>query len=431
MPHSDSFAGKDYWKTTSYFTRRGVVCVMDAHDSRFETRAVTEGEDPDGAGDVVSPIHLASTFALPELDLDMRLEDVDPGQGQFLYSRLNNPTRYALEQRLAALEGGEHAFAFASGTSAIATAAMAVVEPGDHVVAFDDLYAGTTRMLETLFRDRLDVDVSFVDATDPQHVADAMRPETTFVWLETPTNPMIKLCDVEAIAEMVGDDAVVGVDNTFASPYFQQPLEMGADVVAHSTTKFINGHSDSVGGALVTDHEELAEEVAFLQQVGLGNVLAPFDAYLVLRGTKTLPVRMRQHEANAQVLAEFLQDHDRVAAVHYPGLESHPQHELASRQMSGYGGVLSFELDGEMTDAKAFLEALEEFTLAVSLGGVESLVEHPAGMTHEPIPRETRLEHGITDTLVRVSVGIEHIDDLVADLERGFEALGKSITADD
>jgi len=247
--------------------------------------------------------------------------------------------------------------------------------------------------------------------------------------METPTNPLLKLCDVAAIADIAHDvDARLGVDNTFLSPFFQNPLALGADLVAHSTTKYLNGHSDSVGGALVTDDESFADDVAFLQQVGLGDVLAPFDAYLVLRGTKTLASRMRDHEANAMAIAEFLEDHDDVTAVHYPGLESHPQHELARDQTSGYGGILSFELDGDFADAKRFLEALEEFSLAVSVGGVESLVELPAGMTHEPIPEAEREAQGITDSLVRMSVGIEHVEDLVADLERGFGAMhGQSV----
>ena len=392
---------------------------------RFSTLAVSEGEEPtwEGVGDAVSPIHLASTFALPELDPDMSLEELDPDSGDYVYSRLSNPTRNALEHRLAALEGGEHAFAFSSGTSAISSLALAVVTPGDHIVAFEDLYGGTRRLLEDLFDERLDVEVTFVDATDPDNVADAMRPETEFVWMETPTNPLMQLCDIEAIAEVVGDDAVFGVDNTFSSPYFQQPLELGADVVAHSTTKYINGHSDSVGGAVITDDVDLAEQIEFLQQVGLGDMLPPFDSYMVMRGVKTLPVRMRQHEANAQVIAEYLEDHDLVTDVFYPGLESHPQHELASEQMSGYGGILSFELDGDMSDARPFLESLEVFTLAVSLGGVESLIELPAGMTHEPLDPEEREARGITDSLIRISVGIEDIDDLVEDLDRGFEAM--------
>jgi cystathionine gamma-lyase len=394
-------------------------------NKRFATLAVSEGEEPtwDGVGDAVKPIHMASTFALPELDPEMSLEDLDPDAGDYVYSRLSNPTRNALENRLAALEGAEHGFAFSSGTSAISSLALAVVTPGDHIVAFEDLYGGTRRLLEDLFDERLGVEVTFVDATDPENVADAMRPETEFVWMETPTNPLMQLCDVEAIADIVGDDAVFGVDNTFSSPYFQQPLELGADVVAHSTTKYINGHSDSVGGAVMTNDEELAEMIEFLQQVGLGDMLPPFDSYMVMRGVKTLPVRMRQHEANAQVIAEYLEDHDMVSDVFYPGLESHPQHELASEQMSGYGGILSFELDGDMSDARAFLESLEVFTLAVSLGGVESLIELPAGMTHEPLDPEEREARGITDSLIRVSVGIEDIDDLIEDLDRGFEAM--------
>lgn len=410
---------------------------MDEHTRRFETVAVSEGEHPDGegVGDVVTPIHLSSTFTLPGVDTSMRLEDVDADAGEFLYSRLNNPTRHALEQRLAGLEGGDHAFAFGSGTAAISTLFLSVLEPGDHVVAFDDLYAGTRRMLEVLFRDRLGVDVSFVDATDTANVTDALRPETRLVWMETPTNPTMKLCDVRAIADHLDADTVFGVDNTFASPYFQRPLELGADVVAHSTTKYLNGHSDSVGGALVTNDEQLAEPIQFLQQVGLGNQAAPFDSYMILRGTKTLPARMRTHEANATVVAEYLADHDLVTAVHYPGLESHPQHDLAAEQMGGFGGMISFELAGEMADAVAFVEGLEQFTLAVSLGGVESLVELPAAMTHEPIPREERLASGVTDTLVRISVGIEHVDDLVVDLDRGFEAMAAAaeepLTAED
>jgi cystathionine gamma-lyase len=401
-----------------------------SHDSHVETLAVSHGETPapeEGRGDVVSPIHLASTFALPGLDTGLSLEDVDPDRGEFLYSRLSNPTRHAVEQRLAALEGGTHGFAFASGTAAINTALLATVEPGDHVVAFDDLYAGTRRMLEDLFVERLHVDVSFVDATDAENVASAMREDTRLVWMETPTNPVMKLCDVGAIATIAHEGgALLGVDNTFMGPLCQRPLALGADLVAHSTTKYLNGHSDSVGGALVTDHDDLAESLGFLQQVALGNMLAPFDSYLLLRGTKTLPVRMRQHEANARHIAEYLADHEEVSRVLYPGLESHPQHELACEQLTGFGGVLSFDLDGDLDDVVTFLGHLEEFTLAVSLGGVESLIECPAAMTHEPLAREDREAVGITDTLIRVSVGIEHVDDLVADLDRGFEAVERA-----
>lgn len=393
-------------------------------DKRFDTRAVEETVSSP-TGDVVGPIHLSSTYRLPGVDPEMGLDDADPDEGEFLYARLSNPTRHAVEKQLAALEDGEVGFAFASGTAAIATAVLSVVEPGDHLVAFDDLYAGTRRMFEELFAEQLGVDVEFVDATETTAVASAVGPETSLVWMETPTNPLLRLCDVAAIADVADDhDAVLGVDNTFASPYFQRPLALGADVVAHSTTKYLNGHSDGVGGALVTDDPALAEAVGFRQQVALGNALAPFDCYLLSRGLKTLSVRMRQHEANALELAAFLDDHERVRDVYYPGLQSHPQHDLAAEQMAGYGGVLSFELDGDLDDAAAFLEALDTATLAVSLGGVETLVEHPATMTHEPLGPERRAELGITDSLIRVSVGIEDIDDLREDFERGFAAAG-------
>ncbi len=403
--------------------RSGHRTVTMEPPARFDTKAVANGlEAP--TGDVVPPVHLSSTYRLPGIDPELSLEDVDPDQGEWLYSRLSNPTRHGLERQLATLERGERAFAFSSGTAAIATAIMAVVEPGDHVVAFDDLYAGTKRMLDRLFEGQLGVDVDYVDATDPDNVAAAVRPSTTLVWMETPTNPLMHLCDIGAIADIAADaGARFGVDNTFASPYFQRPLGLGADMVVHSTTKYLNGHSDGIGGAVVVDDEGLAESVGFLQQVALGNALAPFDSYLLARGLKTLPLRMRQHEANARELAAYLEAHDGVRAVHYPGLESHPQHELAREQMLGYGGILSFEIDGDVDDAARFFAALETMTLAVSLGGVETLVEHPATMTHEPLGPERRAALGITDSLVRVSVGVEDVADLIADVERGLCAV--------
>ncbi|AUV80254.1 cystathionine gamma-synthase [Salinigranum rubrum] len=397
-----------------------------ARDAHFDTRAVTHGEGRRrmAAEDVVVPLHLTSTYEIDEIDPDASLEDLDPDAGEYLYSRLSNPTRNALEHRLASLEGGQHAMAFASGTSAIVATVMACVEPGDHVVAFEDLYGGTKTMLSRLFEERLGVDVSFVDARDPQNVASHLSEETTLVWMETPTNPLMRLCDVAAIADLAHDvGAVLGVDNTFASPVLQRPLELGADVVVHSTTKYLNGHSDSLGGAVVTDDACLASEVQFLQQVGMGNVLSPFDSFLTLRGVKTLPLRMERHEANAGAIAEFLAEHPRVTQVHYPGLPSHPQHDLAARQMDGFGGMLSFEVDGGLDDVAAFLGSLSAFPLAVSLGGVESLIEHPATMTHSPLTPEDRAALGITDSLVRVSVGVENVDDLIADLDTGLAAL--------
>jgi cystathionine gamma-lyase len=396
-------------------------------DARFETLAVTHAEQPSHdqrAGDVTMPIHLASTYAVDGIDPDTALEDLDPDDNEYLYTRLANPTRNALEKRLAALEGGDHAMAFASGTSAIVATVMATVEPGDHVVAFDDLYGGTNTMLKELFRDRLDVAVDFVDARDPANVSDAVREETELVWMETPTNPLLRLCDIEAIASVAESvDATLGVDNTFLSPYFQRPLELGADVVVHSTTKYLNGHSDSLGGVAVTSDEDVAAEIGFLQQVGMGNVLAPFDAFLTLRGLKTLPLRMRQHETNAAEIAAFLDEHEQVEAVHYPGLESHPQYDLAERQMDGGGGVVSFELAGDLAAVEEFVARLDEFELAVSLGGVESLIEHPASMTHSPLSAEERAELGITDSLLRVSAGVEHPRDLIADLDAALDAL--------
>jgi cystathionine beta-lyase/cystathionine gamma-synthase len=393
------------------------------HSDRFDTRAVAEYAEWEH-GDVVTPIHLSSTYELPGIDPEMSLEDVDPDEGEFLYGRLSNPTRHAVEKQLATLEGGEMAFAFASGTAAIATAVFSVIERGDRIVAFDDLYAGTRRMFEQLFEGKLGFEVEFVDATESERVAEAVDDQTGLVWMETPTNPMIHLCDIEAIAEIADDhDAAFGVDNTFATPYFQQPLELGADVVAHSTTKYLNGHSDSVGGALVTDDPEIAEAVAFQQQVALGNQMPPFDAYLLSRGLKTMGVRMRKHEENAMELARYLDDHELVELVSYPGLESHPQHDLACEQMDGFGSIITFNLEGGITESQLFLEEIETMNLAVSLGGVETLVNHPATMTHEPLGEERRAELGITDCTFRISVGIEDVDDLREDFERGFAAV--------
>ncbi|WP_128476484.1 trans-sulfuration enzyme family protein [Halorussus pelagicus] len=402
-------------------------------DRRFETLSVTYGEEPDpsGVGDVTSPIHLTSTYAVEGIDMETALEDLDPDADEYLYTRLSNPTRRAVEKRVAALEGGDHAMAFASGTSAIVSTMMAAVEPGDHVVAFEDLYGGTNTMLKELFRDKLNVAVDFVDATDPEEVRAAATDETALLWMETPTNPLLRLCDISEMAAIADDyDALLGVDNTFMGPYFQRPLELGADVVVHSTTKYINGHSDSLGGVAVLSDDAYAEEIGFLQQVGMGNVMAPFDAYMILRGMKTLPLRMRQHETNAAEVAAYLDAHEQVSAVHYPGLDSHPQHDLADDQMDGHGGVLSFELDGDLEAVEHFVAALEQFTLAVSLGGVESLIEHPASMTHSPLPAEERAELGITDSLLRVSVGVEHPKDLIADFERGFEAMSAGEAGD-
>jgi cystathionine gamma-lyase len=384
----------------------------------FETRAIRSGAEPtvgtNGAGDIVSPIHLASTFAADRLE--------NPTAG-YSYSRLGNPTRDALEDRLAALEGADHGLAFASGTAAITCFCLATVEPGDHVLAFDSLYGGTRVLFDDLLS-KFGIDIEYVDATDPEIVADAMTPETALLWMETPTNPLLKLCDIEALACLAEEsDTLLAVDNTFASPSFQQPLALGADAVVYSTTKFLNGHSDSVGGAVLTNDDALAEGAEFVQEYGVGAMLAPFDCYLTLRGIKTLPVRMAQHENNAQRIAAHLQDESRVERVNYPGLESHPQHDLAARQMDGFGGVVSFEIDGGTEEARTLLGELELFSVAVSLGSVESLIEHPVSMSASYVPDAERRAAGITDSLLRIPVGIEDSEDLIADLKRGFEAL--------
>ncbi|MFC6732421.1 MULTISPECIES: PLP-dependent aspartate aminotransferase family protein [unclassified Haladaptatus] len=397
-------------------------------ETRFETLSVTCGEKaktgPDAVGDVTVPIHLSSTFAVEGIDPEADLLSLDPDANEYVYSRLSNPTRNAVEKRLAALEGGDVAFAFASGTAAIATVAMATLTPGDHVVAFDDLYGGTKAMFTLLLPERLGVDVTFVDARDPENVRDAMQENTRLVWMESPTNPLLHLCDVAAIADIAHEHgALLGVDNTFLSPYFQQPLALGADVVVHSTTKYLNGHSDSMGGVAITNDPDLTTQLTFLQQIGLGNMLSPFDSYLLLRGIKTLPMRMRQHAENAQAVAQFLETHELVERVYFPGLNSHPQADLAHRQMSGPGGVVTAVFKGDLETVEQFVAELDEFTFAVSLGGVESLVEHPATLTHSELTPEERENLGITDTLLRFSVGVEHEADLLADLESALDAV--------
>lgn len=377
---------------------------------RFATRAIHVGQDPDPTtGATIVPIYQTSTYTQEA-----------PGRHKgYEYSRTGNPTRTALEECIASLEGGRFGLAFASGLAATA-AVMSLLSPGDHVVAGDDLYGGTYRLFERVLREGNGLDFDFVDTTDPASVEEALRPETRLLWIETPTNPLLTLSDIRALSEMAHErGAVVAVDNTFASPYFQRPLELGADVVVHSTTKYMGGHSDVVGGAVVTSSEELRERIAFYQNAA-GGVPGPFDAWLTLRGLKTLAVRMRQHEENALAVAEFLRDHPRVETVNYPGLPSHPQHELAKRQMSGFSGMVSFTLEGGAEAAHAAVQRTRIFSFAESLGGVESLITHPASMTHAAIPRERREARGVTDGLLRLSVGIEDREDLIADLERAI-----------
>ncbi|GAB3735002.1 cystathionine gamma-synthase [Luteimonas pelagia] len=372
------------------------------------TLAIHGGQSPDpSTGAVMVPIYATSTYA-----------QSSPGEHQgFEYSRSHNPTRFAYERCVAELEGGTRGFAFASGMAATATI-LELLDSGDHVVAMDDLYGGSFRLFERVRRRSAALDFSFVDLTDPAALEAAITPKTRMVWVETPTNPMLKVVDLAAISAIARKHKLVMVvDNTFASPILQRPIEHGADIVMHSATKYLNGHSDIVGGmAVVGDDADLADRMAFLQNA-VGGVQGPFDSFLALRGLKTLHLRMRAHCENAQALAEWLQAHPAVEKVVYPGLASHPHHALAARQMDGFGGMVSIVLKGGYEAAKRFCERTELFALAESLGGVESLVNHPAVMTHASVPAERREALGISDSLVRLSVGVEALEDLRADLD--------------
>jgi cystathionine gamma-lyase len=377
---------------------------------RLETLAIHAGQDPDPVhGAVMTPIVLSSTFAQPEPGKPLRFD----------YSRSGNPTRAALEACLAALEGGTQGFAFASGSAAATTLLLATLKPGDRVACSDDVYGGTYRLLRRVLAP-LGIESDFFDPTDPARLDAALTPETKLAWLESPSNPLLKLADIPELARRARSRKIpLVVDNTFASPMLQNPLALGADVVLHSTTKYLNGHSDVVGGALITSDAELGERLRFLQNA-MGGVPSPFDCYLVLRGLKTLAVRMERHAATALELAQRLSAHAAVARVIYPGLGSHPQHALAKRQMRSGGGIISFELAAGLSHAQRFLSGLRIFALAESLGGVESLAEHPALMTHASIPVDVRAQLGISDGLVRLSVGLEHVEDLWGDLEHAL-----------
>ncbi len=383
-----------------------------APGARIETLAIHGGQHPEPiTGAVMPPISQSSTYA-----------QKGPGEHSgFEYSRTHNPTRYALERAVAAMEGGRFGLAFGSGMAATTTV-MQLLSVGDHVVAGDDMYGGTFRLFDKVLQRRGHT-FSYVDTTDTANVEAAIRPETKLVWIETPTNPMLKLGDIRAIAAICKARGVLlAVDNTFMSPVSQRPLELGADLVVHSTTKYIGGHSDVVGGVIVGTDPALYERLAFLQNA-VGAVPGPQDCYLTLRGLKTLPLRMQRHQENAARIALYLEGHARVERVLYPGLASHPQHALARQQMQGFGGMISFYLRGDLDAARRFLQAVKVFTLAESLGGVESLIEHPAIMTHASVPKANREKLGIADGFIRVSVGVEHVDDLIADLDRAFSAV--------
>lgn len=377
------------------------------------TLAIHGGQSPDpSTGAVMPPIYATSTYA-----------QSSPGEHQgFEYSRTHNPTRFAYERCVASLEGGTRGFAFASGMAASSTV-IELLDAGSHVVAMDDIYGGSFRLFERVRRRTAGLDFSFVDLTDLDAFEASITAKTKMVWIETPTNPMLKIVDIAAVVAIAKRHGlIVVVDNTFASPMLQRPLDLGADLVLHSATKYLNGHSDMVGGMVVVgDNAELAEQMAFLQN-SVGGVQGPFDSFLALRGLKTLPLRMKAHCANAMALAQWLEKHPAVEKVIYPGLPSHPQHELAGKQMAGYGGIVSIVLKGGFEAAKRFCEKTELFTLAESLGGVESLVNHPAVMTHASIPVARREQLGISDALVRLSVGVEDLGDLQVDLENALDA---------
>ncbi len=389
----------------------------DGRKRHIATRVIHGGQSPDpSTGAVMPPIYATSTFVQDSPGVHKGLD----------YGRSHNPTRWALERCVADIEGGGGAFAFASGLAAIA-AVLELLPAGAHVVAGDDMYGGTYRLFERVRRQSAGHAFSYVDLADPQALAGALRPETQLVWIETPTNPMLKLADLRAIAAACRARGILTVcDNTFASPINQRPLELGIDIVVHSTTKYMNGHSDVIGGVAVVGLEErhaaLRERLGFIQNA-VGAIQGPFDSFLVLRGIKTLALRVERSNANALDLAQWLERQPKVKRVHYPGLASHPQHALARRQMHGYGGIVSIDLDTDLVGARRFLEHCEVFTLAESLGGVESLIEHPAIMTHATIPVEQRARLGIGDGLVRLSVGIEHVEDQRADLERALAAI--------
>jgi cystathionine gamma-lyase/cystathionine beta-lyase/cystathionine gamma-lyase/homocysteine desulfhydrase len=378
---------------------------------KFATIAIHAGNEPDPATGAVSvPIYQTSTYAQEGLGRHKGFE----------YARTQNPTRMALERNLAALEGGRACFAFASGMAAI-NAVMTLLSSGDHVIVSDNTYGGTFRLFDKILRN-FGLEFSFVDTREPQNIEDACRPNTRMVFIETPTNPIMALTDIKAVSEITRRRGIkLAVDNTFMTPYFQRPLELGADIVIHSTTKYLNGHSDSVGGAVILNDEEDARRMAFIQNAA-GAILSPMDSWLVLRGTKTLAVRMRQHDENGRRVARFLAEHPKVKRVYYPGLESHPQYELARRQMSGFGGMVSFET-GSLENARRLLESVRLCTLGESLGGVETLISHPATMTHASVPEGQRRKLGITDGLVRISVGIEDVEDIISDLEHALSKL--------
>lgn len=384
----------------------------------FATRAIHESQQPDPAtGALITPIYQTSTFVLEELGKNKGYQ----------YARTHNPTRTALEECLASLEGARYGIATASGLAAVSVVGN-LLSAGDHVIVGEDVYGGVYRLFERVLK-RYNLHFTYVNARNLEEIEAAIRPETKLIWLETPTNPLLRLADLKAIGQIAKrNNLIYAVDNTFATPYFQRPLEFGADVIVHSTTKYLSGHSDIIGGAVVTDREDLYEELKFHTNA-TGCVPGPFDCFLALRGIKTLALRMREHGRNAAAVAEFLEQHEAVERVYYPGLPSHPQHELAKRQMNGFGGIVAFVVKGGLPSAKAVLHNTELFQLAESLGGVKSLICHPSTMTHAPIPKDVQEHCGIVDGLIRLSVGIEDSKDLISDLEQALAKARLTISA--
>ncbi len=385
---------------------------------KFSTKAIHVGQEPDPTtGAIITPVYQTSTYVQ---------EGLNQHKG-FEYARTQNPTRFALEECLASLEGGKYGLCFGSGLAAEGNI-MNLLSSGDHVICGDDVYGGTYRLFEKVWK-RYGLTFTYVDASDASKVKAAIQPNTKMIWVETPTNPLLRLCDIKAIAAVAQEKKLVTVvDNTFASPYLQNPLALGADIVVHSVTKYLGGHSDVIGGAVITSRDDLYETLKFHQNA-VGAVPGPWDCWLVMRGVKTLAVRMEAHQKNAMIIAQYLEKHPAVEKVMYPGLASHPQHSLAKEQMNGYGGMVSFVLKGGLESARQFLGSTKLFALAESLGGVESLVCHPVSMTHGSIPKAERDARGVVDALVRLSVGIEDIDDLVKDLEAGLAKVTVMATA--
>lgn len=381
---------------------------------KFSTKAIHIGNEPNlkggGSGDVTVPIHLSTTFAREKVDV--------PTAG-YEYSRSGNPTRFALEKNLAVLENGKAAFAFSSGLAAIANILL-LLKSGDHILSIDDVYGGTRRLFNRVFAD-MGLEFTFANFTTSDHLKSHIKSNTKIIWIESPTNPLLKIVDIASVCQFAKKHSILTVvDNTFASPYLQKPLDLGADIVIHSLTKYIGGHSDAVAGSIVVNDTNLSERIRFLQNA-VGAILSPFDSFQILKGIKTLSLRMERHEENAKKIVEYLASHPKISKIYYPGLTSHPGHEIAKKQMKGFGGMVSFEAVGSLEKSREFLESLKIISIAESLGVVESLIEHPASMTHASVPKEDREKIGLTDTLIRLSVGIEDVEDLIADLEQALK----------